>query len=229
MSRGSAEIAGSTAASDAARDWQSLRADETIQYAPLPPVKPPVTPDWMRQLGEWLAQVFRWVGEGLQSIFGPLANLLGVSWSAMRIVLIALAALLALYLLWRVIPLLLARLRREPPPPEPEWTPDREAAVALLEDADRLAAEGRYGEAAHLLLQRSVHHIAQARPDWLHPASTAREIATLPPLPERARRAFAAIAERVERSLFALRELTQADWTAARAAYADFALESFER
>lgn len=228
MSRGSAEIAGSTAASDAARDWQSLRADDSIQYAPLPPIKPPVTPDWMKQLGRFLAEVFGWIGDALHAIFGPLAGFLGLSWGTMRVVLIALAILLVLYLLWRIAVPLLARLRPSPRPPEPEWAPDRAAAVALLEDADRLAAEGRYGEAAHLLLQRSVHHIAQARPDWLHPASTAREIATLPPLPERARRAFGVIAERVERSLFALRELTQADWTAARAAYADFALERFE-
>lgn len=228
MSRGSAEIAGSTAASDAARDWQSLRTDETIQYAPLPPVKPPVTPDWMKQLGEALARFFGWIGDLLQSVFGPLADLLGLSWATMRVLLIALAILLVLYLLWRIVPPLLARLRREPPPPEPEWAPDRAAAVALLEDADRLAAEGRYGEAAHLLLQRSVHHIAEARPDWLHPASTAREIAVLPPLPVRARNAFAVIAERVERSLFALRDLDLADWTAARAAYADFALQRFD-
>ena len=33
---------------------------------------------------------------------------------------------------------------------------------ALLEDADRLAAQGRYGEAAHLLLQRSVSQIGLA-------------------------------------------------------------------
>jgi hypothetical protein len=38
----------------------------------------------------------------------------------------------------------------------------------------------------HLLLQRSVHHIAEARPDWLLPASTAREIAGFPG-PARAR------------------------------------------
>jgi len=33
------------------------------------------------------------------------------------------------------------------------------------------------------------------------------------------------MAERAERSLFALRELGPADWQAARGAYADFALE----
>ena len=46
-------------------------------------------------------------------------------------------------------------------------------------------------------------------------------------LPERARSAFAAIASRVERSLFALRALDAEDWQAARAAYADFALQRF--
>ena len=59
------------------------------------------------------------------------------------------------------------------------------------------------------------------------PASTAREISVLPMLPERARSAFAAIASRVERSLFALRALDAEDWQAARAAYADFALQRF--
>ena len=97
-------------------------------------------------------------------------------------------------------------------------------ALALHDDADRLAAEGRYDEATHLLLKRSVGQIAAARPGLLEPSSTAREIAELPALSEAARGAFALIAGRVERSLFALRSLTADDWRAARAAYADFAL-----
>jgi hypothetical protein len=140
-------------------------------------------------------------------------------------VLIVLGVLLALVVLWFLLAPLVERwrLRREAEPEE-EWTPDRDAAAALLADADRLAGEGRYEEAVHLLLQRSVADIARARPDWLHPASTAREIARLPSLPQRAREAFAVIAERVERSLFALRRLDEADWTAAREAYARFTL-----
>src|SRR5690606_442515 len=101
---------------------------------------------------------------------------------------------------------------------------DTQEALALLEDADRLAAEGRYDEAAHLLLRRSVGQIAAARPGLLDPSNTAREIAALPALPDTARRAFAIIAGRVEASLFALRALSADDWRAARAAYADFAL-----
>lgn len=208
-----AQIAGATAAADAARDWQAVRADAAIQYAPLPPFKPPEPPGWLKLLGEWLRAIFEPVGEAI-----------GLSWPVLEKLLIALAVLGLLLLIWRLATPLLARRRRSPSAPESDWAPGRAAAEALLEDADRLAAEGRYGEAVHLLLRRSVGHIAEARPEWLLPASTAREIAALPMLPERARRAFGAIATRVERSLFALRDLDAADWTAARSAYADFAL-----
>ncbi|HEX8057710.1 MAG TPA: hypothetical protein VF481_13690 [Novosphingobium sp.] len=224
MTTAGAQIAGSTAAQDAARDWQSLRDDSAIQYAPLPPYQPPKPewPQWLRDLAEWIA----WA---LNKIFGPIGEFLGLSWPVMKVIGIAAGVLVVLAILWFWVirPLLNARLLKHDEE-EPEWSPDRDAAVALLEDADRLAAEGRYGEAAHLLLQRSVHHIAEARPDWLQPASTAREITVLPMLSERARQAFGAIATRVERSLFALRELDAADWQAARAAYADFALQRFQ-
>lgn len=213
MSRGP-EIAGSTAGADVLRDWQASRGDATIQYAPLPPYKAPEPPDWLRRLGEWLADVF-----------GPIGKALGMSWPVFQYVLIALAVLLVLFIVWRLVQPLLDRMNRAALPAEPEWQPDRAAALALLDDADRLAAEGRFGEAAHLLLQRSVHHISDARPDWLGPASTAREIASLPSLPQRARSAFGVIAERVERSRYALRALDLGDWTAARDAYSDFALQ----
>jgi hypothetical protein len=213
-----AQIAGAAAAGDAAGDWQAMRADGDIQYAPLPPIKPPETPGWLKILGEWL-----------RAIFEPVGNAFGLSWPVIEKILIALAILCVLLIVWRLIQPLLERWRRAAPAAEPEWAPDRAAAVALLDEADRLAAAGRYGEAVHLLLQRSVGHIADARPDWLLPASTAREIAAFPMLPERARQAFAIIAARVERSLFALRDLDIADWTAARGAYADFALADLTR
>jgi len=207
------QIEGSTAAKDAARDWQGVRDLDDIQYAPLPPFKPPEPPSWLKSLNEFL-----------RDLLSPLGELLGMSWPVMSKVLIALAILLVLFLLWRLIEPVISARRNRVQDEEPEWAPDRSAAAALLEEADRLAAEGRYDEATHLLLQRSVRQIADARPDWLIPASTAREIAALPMLPDRARAAFSAIAVRVERSLFALRELDRKDWDAARAAYADFAL-----
>ena len=209
-----AQIAGSTAAADAARDWQAMRGQADIQFAPVAPAKPPEPSPWLKWLGEVLQSALK----GLADLLRPLGEMLGLSWPLFEKILIALAALGVLFLLWRLVLRPLLALRARPrAEAETDWTPDRAAAVALLEDADRLAAAGRFGEATHLLLQRSVNHIAEARPDWLLPASTAREIAVLPMLPRRAREAFSQIATRVERSLFALRDLDAADWQAARA------------
>lgn len=213
MSKAADDIAGATAASDALRDWQAVRDTGDIQFVPLAETPPKPPPGWMQALGEFL-----------QAVFEPVARFLGVTWPVLQWILAGLAVLLVGWLAWRILQPLLNRKRRRDDAPEAEWTPDRQAATALLDDADRLAAEGRFGEAVHLLLQRSVEHIATARPGWLEPASTAREIARLPLLPRAAARAFGEIAGRVERSLFALRELDAADWQAARAAYADFAL-----
>jgi hypothetical protein len=188
-----------------------VRRSAEIQFAPLPPVKPPETPAWMESLQR-----------ALEAIFGPLAKGLIGAWPVIEKVLIVSAVVLALYLAWRLLGPLIGLRRRVRV--DEAWTPSREEALALLEDADRLAAEGRYGEAAHLLLQRSIGQIRAARPGTLQPASTAREIAALPQLPQAARSAFAVVVERVERSLFALRDLDAGDWTAARAAYAEFAL-----
>lgn len=197
-----------------------MRASGDIQFAPvsIPAQVPPQPPAWLR-----------WLGDLLEAVFRPLGRLLGIGWPVLEKLLLGLAVIAAALVLWQALRWLAARRRRAAAaPPEPEWSPGQAQALALLEDADRLAAEGRYAEAAHLLLKRSVGHIAQSRPEWLQPATTAREIATLPALPDRARQAFAVIAERVERSLFALRDLGAEDWQAARAAYADFALVRLE-
>ena len=196
------------------RDWQTLRGAGDIQFAPVPPVTPPETPGWLETLGRWLAKVL-----------GPLGEWLGVSWPVIQWVLIGLGLLLALMVLWFLARPLVERMRRRGSnAAEAGWTPDRARAQALLEEADKLAAAGRFDEAVHLLLRRSVDHIVEQRPDWLLPASTAREIAAFPMLPAAARTAFTVIAERVERSLYALRLLDEADWQASRGAYSDFAL-----
>ncbi|EJL21719.1 hypothetical protein [Novosphingobium sp. AP12] len=207
--------AGSTARADA--DWRAVRDAADIQYVPLAEpkvVQPEGPPEWLKALGRFL-----------EAVFEPIGRLLGMSWPVFQWVLIAIGACLALFLLWRLVvePLLDRRRNRAPEVEEVHWTPDRAEAVALLEDADRLAREGRYGEAAHLLLRRSVRQIRDTRPDWLSASSTAREIAVLPRLPEAGRRAFAVIATRVERAVFALRDLDADDWNAARSAYAQFA------
>lgn len=218
MTRGAAQPAVQTAperASPALADgWSDVRADDSIQFAPIKTPEQPAEPP------SWLQDLFRWLGELLE----PLGQVFGASWPVVKWVLLALAVAGVLWLLWRLLVPVLER-RASAPPEEELWAPRREDALALLDEADRLAAEGRYDEATHLLLRRSVGQIAAARPDWVEPSSTARELAALPALPDAARSAFRIIAERVERSLFALRHLGREDWDAARAAYAEFALQ----
>lgn len=199
-----------------ADDWGAVRSDDAIQFQPVPPPKSPeapASPDWLVDLLDWLGRVF-----------APVARAIAGNWFWLQWALLALLALLIMWGLWRLIDPATMRLRRRGREEVAELQVDQGQALQLLEEADRLAAEGRFDEATHLLLQRSVGQIAELRPDLIPPSSTAREIAALPALPDTARNAFGTIAGRVERSLFALTRLTGDDWQAARAAYADFAL-----
>ncbi len=170
--------------------------------------EPPEVPGWMRWVGdvlEFLAPLLKWV-----------------FWVG-----VAAIAALILYALAREI----MRLRAPAPRPtrqvlgdEPAWRPDREAARDLLAAADRLAAEGLYGEAAHLLLLRSVEDIQSRRPKALRVSLTTREIARLDALPSEARPAFRQIGEVVETSLFGGAAVGAEAFAACRRAYEDFAL-----
>lgn len=198
---------------DIAEAWRDVRADESIQYAQVPmPERAP--PGWFRRFMEWLSD-----------LLSPVAQALVSNWFWLKWALLAIGIALLLYGLIRLIaPDLLARRKRQSAE-EDDWTPHQDEVLALLEEADRLASEGRYDEATHLLLKRSVRQIAAARPDIVEPSSTARELSAEPRIPEGARSAFGVIAQRVERSLFALTKLSSDDWQAARDAYADFALQ----
>jgi hypothetical protein len=208
-------VAGTGHIAEAGKAWETVRADDAIQFAPVAiPDKPPPEPGW-------LEAVLRWLAEAL----APVGRALGLSWPVFKWVLLALTIAALAFLAWRMLsPLLGWRPRAKPIAEAEEWAPATGDALALLEDADALAAQGRFDEATHLLLQRSVGQIARARPDLVEPATTARELAAIGALPDAARAAFATIATRVERSLFALRALGADDWQAARAAYAEFAL-----
>ena len=104
------------------------------------------------------------------------------------------------------------------------WAPTAAKARTLIEDADRLAAEGRYDAAVHLLLFRSIEDIDQRWPGSVRPALTSRDIAAHPRLSDGARRIFADLARVVERSFFGGAPVGEADFRACRQAYAAFAL-----
>lgn len=195
-------------------NWQEMRSNGDIQFAPVevPPV-PPREPGWFEDF-------MRSVGEFLEPLFRNFPS----AWPFIKWGLIILAVLIAAYVIYRLVePYLIAPRRDRADLQEPEWRPDTAQSLALLEDADKLAAQGKYDEATHLLLQRSVTHLSDAKPDWVEPSSTARELTAIEALPDKARETFTVIAQRVERSLFAMRSLGREDWEAARAAYADFA------
>lgn len=199
--------------------WADVRDDSDIQFQeiPIPDLPPRVPNAFERAINAFF--------EFLADILSPVGSAIAHAWPVLQWVLLALAVAFVAYLLLNTIgPLARQKRARRAAAEEPEWQPDRSESLALLEDADRLAAEGRFDEATHLLLLRSVGQIAAARPDWVEPSSTARELAALPALSDAARSAFGTISERVERSLFALSALDRGDWEAARTAYANFAL-----
>ena len=207
----------------------ALRADPSIQFSmgPIEPSPPP--PQWLIDFGRWLGRVLRplgrffdWVGSFMPD--APYARIL--LWTV-----IAIAAFAVIWLVierlrygqWRV-PL---RRRARPVasvPVEEEWTPDQVESRAWLEEADALAAAGRYAEAVHHLLFRSIEDIARRRPTLVRPALTSRELAAASAIPLAARTLFAGIARMVERSLFGGGAVGAEDWQTARASYADFAL-----
>lgn len=183
---------------------ERLLGERSIQFD-LPVYEPQPTPGWLRWLDQFLSSEHPVLNAFLWGVAG-------------------LAVLFILYLVARRIwgadwPW---RGRREEGSDE-GWRPAAAPARALLGEADSLAAAGRYSEAAHLLLWRSIEDIDQRRPELLRPALTSRDIAALPAIPSRPRGAFARIAMLVERSLFARRPLAEADWRDCRAAYEEFA------
>jgi Domain of unknown function (DUF4129) len=104
------------------------------------------------------------------------------------------------------------------------YRPEPERARALLNDADALAAEGRFDDAVRALLHRSIDDIEQRSPRSVRQAQTGREIARLPVLSAAASEAFAPLVRAVERSWFGGARLDENDYNACRKAYADFAL-----
>jgi hypothetical protein len=190
-----------------------LLGDKAIQFAftPQPRIAPIHLPPWLRALAHALGVAIRFVSPLVVYLF----------WVGL-----ALAAVIVVYLILReVFGVRFSRGRRRTParPSPADWRPEALKAGALLADADRLAAEGRYDEAIHLLLYRSIDEIEDRRPHLVRPALTSRDIAALEALPETARATFGQIAQVVERSLFGGRPVQASSYAECRTAYEAFA------
>lgn len=219
----------SRAAGQLAEAHRALVADPAIQFTMGPVTPPPKPPAWLEAFARFLERLFAPIGRFIAWLLrlvpaGPWASIL--LWTVL--------GLLAATLAWMVVVRLREGNWRWPrrrrlaagvaEAPDEAWTPEAGASRALLAEADALARAGRFAEAAHLLLQRSVEDIARRRPALVRPALTARDLAAADAIPAGARGLFAGIAGLVERSLFGGRPVGDGDWQQARAAYADFAL-----
>ena len=185
---------------------RSLQFDFSTVAAP----KLPRIPDWLQALSRFLAKVLEggppllkivfWVGLGaavLLVVWLILREILGVRFAARR------------------------KTKTARPAPA-DWGPDARRARALLENADRLAALGRFDQAVRLILHRGVEDIEDRRPRLVKPALTARDIAALESVPPAARAAFTRIAAIVEFSAFAGQPIGQAAFDQCRDAYEAF-------
>jgi hypothetical protein len=208
----SASIAGAAGAADrvsAAHEALLRQPGLQFEFEAQPP--PPDLPDWLRNLLELIGGLF----EGSRPFFQVLF------WAAI-------AALVAL-ILYFVVREVVRHYRKEAAGGTakddrvPDWRPPVARARALLSDADRLAAEGRYAEAIHLLLFRSIEDLDAKRPHTVKPALTSRDILDLQALPSVARQALSRLVKTVEWSFFGGRSVGEADFSACRRAYEEFA------
>lgn len=163
--------------------------------------------------------------------FAWLARVLGALGPVFQVIFYAGLAAIVLAILYFIITqatdFRLDRLGKRKKPEEDDVlqpaAPDAAMARSLLEQADALAREGRYSEAVHLLLFRSINDIQARRSQRLSTALTAREIGALGNLPAAPREALRPIIGLVERSHFGGRPLGPADWSTARTSYEQFA------
>lgn len=160
------------------------------------------------ELPPWLVELLRVITPALPYVF----------WAGV----IVGGALILFYLARELLPESWFR-RRRAAPTATDWRPAPEQARALLQDADSLAAAGRFEEAIHLLLFRSIDDLSTRRPGAVRPALTSRDIAGLEALPASARAAFGRLAEAVERTFFGGRAAGADAFSAARADYEAFA------
>jgi hypothetical protein len=210
----SAVFAGSPPSQAALRAAHAqLMRDPALQFGFGKAVRPPLT-----QLPPWLKAIFEAIGNVLHFI-APFLGWIFVGG-------LVLALLIVLFFILREF--VRARwpdlFKRKRPAPKPAlWRPEAALARALLEEADRLAAAGRYAEAVRLILHRSIEEIEGRRPRLVKPAYTAREIGRLSDIPENARGVFVGIAGVVEKSFFGGQRLDADGFAACRKAYETFA------
>lgn len=194
---------------DIEKAFRAVKRNESYQYELAEPIprKPP-------------SRFGKWIGRILEAIFSFLAPFLEIAfWLG-----VGALAIGALYLIGRAVyetRYALPTKKDKEVEEIPLYQPAEAQARILLDEVDKLAAEGRYGEAVHTLLFRSIQDIDRNRPNVVRRSLTAREIGSLSVLTVEARKAFSTIAGVSELTHFGGVRVNKAGFETARAAYAD--------
>ena len=189
--------------------FRAVKRDDKYQFELAEPIPQRPPSAFERAVGRFFADLGSFLAPLVQIIFylGLGALILG-----------------AIYLIGRAI--YETRFARAPKteddePEIPLYQPAEAQARVLLEEVDKLAAEGKYGAAVHTLLFRSIQDIDRNRPNVVRRSLTSREIGSLPVLTVNARTAFSTIAGVSELAHFGGVSVNKSGFETARQAYAD--------
>jgi hypothetical protein len=136
--------------------------------------------------------------------------------------LLIVGGLLLLFYLITALPSLQERLKRRAAEQDPSYVgpiaadADRERFDLALGEADRLARQGAFGEALHLLLLYCLNELRRRFGLGLPPSLTSREILGLSVLPEIRRTGLSVIVSAVEVSHFGGRPVDEATYLSCR-------------
>ncbi len=201
------DLAGFEAVHEAYLKKSGLQLERPEFNEPPPEIKP--VPGWLRAIGAFL------------DALGPLFQILFIA------MLVAIIGGFLYFVFGEAVRVRFGgkRLKKDKSEDDvlPDIRPDAQAALSLLEEADALARAGRFAEAVHLLLFRSIEDIQGRLEGGVPHSLTAREIGGLRQLPERAKRALGPIIRIVEHSFFGGRDVDEGNWQTARQSYEQFA------
>ncbi len=196
---------------DLSQAHKELRADPTYQFEFIKPPKPPKTmqrPKWL----DSIAKLFTWLVEVLRFVFmvGLVVLIGGFLWVVLREI-------------SKTNFKKITKTKTDDEPAVQMPKPEEKMAKISLEEADSLAAQGQFGEAAHLLLFRAIFEIEKHIPGAVRRSQTSREIEVLSAIPDHPRSGFEHIRQAVEQSFFGKQVMEKQQFTTCRAAYEDFA------
>jgi len=187
---------------------EKLLKDRSFQFEFTELPEPPEPPKWLEPLAEFL----QFIAPLFKVIFwiGVIALIGGFLWLILREM---------LKVRWTD-----RSKKKSADKPELQIAqPKAGRAKVLLEEADRLAAEGKFSEAVHLLLFRSIQDIEKHLPGTVKRSQTSREIELMGSIPSHPRTGFERIRQAVEHSFFGRQSMDESEYQTCRNAYKDFA------